>query len=179
MIVGDWTAELPGRVEYDLHILTRPTASGVGTNLLNQVLDYYPRAGSLPPVQDCRDMVGIVTQTPCTGVFTFEIPFVFGTPFYFDYNFNASAVSATGPSDAGSASFNFANSIYWGGFAGVTVGGSAVAYDFQSDSGFDWRQSHIPSGSVPEPASSTLVCVGLGVLAWKRRRIFEIKAKRI
>jgi hypothetical protein len=107
------------------------------------------------------------------GLFTFDIPFTWGTPFSVQPNFNGSA-QALGTSGFvnTSASYDLASSIFWGGFSNVRVDGLVVGtYDFTSDSGFDWNSSSIPQGAVPEPSSLALVAVGLtAVLATRCRR---------
>jgi hypothetical protein len=107
------------------------------------------------------------------GLFTFDIPFTWGTPLSVQPNFNGSA-QALGTSSFvnTSASYDLANSIFWGGFSNVRAGGLVVStYDFTSDSGFDWRSSSIPQSAVPEPSSLALLAVGLtAVLATRCRR---------
>jgi hypothetical protein len=115
-----------------------------------------------------------VNSVPGTtyGLLLFDIPFTFGTEFTMHIEFRgaSSAIGEISSAEA-SASFDLANSIYWGGFSSVTVGGTTVsAYDFTSDSGFDWRRSSIPQNSVPEPASLVLVASALVALATRRVR---------
>lgn len=144
-IAGDWGATASNafsssQVFYDLMVIERNGATG--TTLFSQLLDY--RTMTNQPNREICHAAGSSTLTPCTGLFTFAIPFVFGTSFDFDYNFNVHSESSTS-NGSGTSFFDLSNSLLWGGISSVTVAGNAVNYDFQSASGFDWQQSSIPT----------------------------------
>lgn len=112
-----------------------------------------------------------VDDRACYGAITFDVDFVWGVELPWDVWFRAFA-DAVGDRDdvVASAGYELANSVYWGGFSNVRANGNLVAdYDFDSASGFDWRVSRIPNGSVPEPSSAALALLGL-VFAVSRAR---------
>lgn len=109
--------------------------------------------------------------TGLTGVFSFDIPFVFGTPFQMNAELNAftqALASATG--DVASAYSNFGSSGYWGGISGVHLAnGTALSgYTLSSQSGFNWNNASSP---VPIPAAMWLFGSGLlGLISVARRK---------
>ncbi|WP_056394078.1 PEP-CTERM sorting domain-containing protein [Massilia sp. Root418] len=62
-------------------------------------------------------------------------------------------------------------SAYWGGIDSIftTQNDRVLDYALTSDSGIDYRQSFLPS-AVPEPATSIMCALGLGIMALHRRR---------
>jgi hypothetical protein len=167
-IDGDWEVNTYGRTTWDVFVGDR--VAGVTTQYLQQTFDLSGRPNQ-PPTLVCQH--NFVTTAQCDGLFTFAIPFVFGTPFDLDYRFHGRAVSSpanlAGIPPYGFAWYDLSNSLLWGGISSVTVGGNTVNYDFQSASGFDWRESSIPTNGAPEPTSLALVGLGLAALAWKRQ----------
>jgi hypothetical protein len=95
------------------------------------------------------------------GTFSFNIPFVFGVPFTLSAN---SYVFATAPTDTSSSAMaDLGHSAYWGGISSILdeSGNPVTGYTLTSDSRVDWRQSMIPSQSVPEPGTLLLLASGL------------------
>jgi hypothetical protein len=95
------------------------------------------------------------------GLFTFAIPFTFGSPFRLRMTANGNTTTAGADGSDGFGSFDLANSIYWGGISSITSNGSVVPFSLTSESGFDWMQSRIPVAGVPEPGSFLLLGLGL------------------
>jgi hypothetical protein len=143
---------------------------------------------------DCQVFQGNVVSPglSCSGVNLVEIApgsyeararyglgFAFGVGF--DLGMRAQAVvnAAVGLQAADSGGyadmlFDAGNSIYWDGIAEVTLNGQSVPFTIASRSGTDYRDSFAPSSQpVPEPSSSLLVAVALGLLlrpTWKNYR---------
>jgi len=107
-----------------------------------------------------------------TGVFFFDIPFVFNTPFQLRATLDAFVqAQTTAAGDQASATSNFGSSGLWGGISEVHRADGTVltGYSLTSDSGYDWSKAY--AAPVPEPASSVLFTIALvGLAAVIRRR---------
>jgi len=107
-----------------------------------------------------------------TGVFFFDIPFVFNTPFQLRATLDAFVqAQTTAAGDQASATSNFGSSGLWGGISEVHRADGTVltGYSLTSDSAYDWSKAY--AAPVPEPASSVLFTIALvGLAAVIRRR---------
>lgn len=109
---------------------------------------------------------GVYQSDPASGlsgVFSFDIPIVFGTPFQIRADLTAfTQAFATVPGDVASAYSNFGSSGYWGGITEVHLANGTVLSDYtlSSQSGFDWSKSSVPA-PVPVPAAMWLLGSGL------------------
>jgi hypothetical protein len=111
------------------------------------------------------------------GIFSFDIPFVFGTAFTMTGSLDAftQAVSWS-PGKVASAYSNFGSSGVWGGISQVHLADGTVLsdYNLSSASGFDWAGTG-PSSPPPPPPSpppvstvpvpGTLWLCGVGLLS--------------
>lgn len=125
----------------------------------------YPILGTR--IYDADVNPGSIT-VPKGSILQLEIPFKsgelvdFGVGIYVNsgaqtYRYIDTAVPTV------SSSADFSGSLYWGGIAGVEVGGSLVSMDqfkFQSTSGVDYTRSFAP---VPEPQAYAVIA-GVGML---------------
>lgn len=113
--------------------------------------------------------------TSLTGVFSFDIPFVFGTPFRMDAELNAFVQAlASAAGDQASAYSSFGSSGYWGGISGVHLADGTVlsGYNLSSQSGFNWNNAASP---VPVPAAVWLLGSGLlGLIGVARRKAIGV-----
>lgn len=109
-----------------------------------------------------------------TGVFSFDIPFIFGTAFQMNAGLTAFAQAmASAGGDLASAYSTFDSSGYWGGISDIHLADGTVlgGYSLTSDSGFNWSNAY-PT-AVPVPATVWLFgsgIVGLAGLARRQRR---------
>lgn len=119
---------------------------------------------------------GVLQTDPAstlTGVFSFDIPFVFNNPFQLSGNLTAfvqAMTSSTG--DLASAHSNFGSTGTWGGISSVHLADGTVLNDYRlsSDSGFAWSNAFPAVSPVPEPGSLVMLMSGLVCLAGLRRR---------
>ncbi len=110
-----------------------------------------------------------------TGVFTFDIPFVFGREFELFASLSASTRALTGADSAAVTTSNFGSTGYWEGISGVHLadGTELSGYSLSSGSGFDWNNAYARSSTpaVPVPAAAWLFGSGLlGLVGIARRR---------
>jgi len=99
-----------------------------------------------------------------SGVFSFDIPFTFGTAFQMNADLTAfTQALASAPGDLASAYSNFGSSGYWGGISEVHLADGTVlsGYNLASDSGFDWSNAYPTAAPVPIPAALWLFGSGL------------------
>jgi len=129
------------------------------------------RGQALNGVFDTESVSGLA------GDFSFDIPFVFGTPFEMRADLTAfTQALASVLGDDASAHSNFDSSGLWGGISGVHLAdGTALSgYSLSSDSGFDWNNAFSPvpvADAVPVPATVWLFGSGLlGLIGVARRK---------
>jgi hypothetical protein len=128
-------------------------------------------------VNDTRQGValnGILEINPATsltGVFSFDIPFVFGTEFQLAASLAAFTQSIASSSNTASAYSNFGSTGYWGGISQVHLADGTVLTDYSlsSQSGFDWTNAATPA-AVPAPAAAWLFVTGLASLIGVAKR---------
>lgn len=115
--------------------------------------------------------------TGLTGNFSFDIPFVFGTPFQMMADLTAfTQALASFPGNESSAASNFGSSGLWGGISEVHLADGTVlsGHSLSSDSGFDWNNAFaslpVPS-AIPVPGTVWLFGAGLlGLIGVARRK---------
>lgn len=118
----------------------------------------------------CQSVNGVCDTelvSDLTGIFSFDIPFVFGRAFTMTGSLDAftQAVSGLVGSEA-NADSNFGSSGVWGGISEVHLANGTVLSDYSlsSVSGFDWASAG-PSGPVAQvPVPGTLWLCGVGLL---------------
>lgn len=68
-------------------------------------------------------------------------------------------------------SFDAGHSGYWAGITSITTGGTTIKdYTVTSQSGTDYSQSFAPTADVPEPATLSVLALGLGLLGALQRK---------
>ena len=113
------------------------------------------------------------------GIYTATVNFQFGFAAPLDVELESSAQAPCQDNlNPGSASFDLAHSLYWGGISNVTVGGQAVnGFSVSSASGTNNANSLAP---VPEPRSAALLAFGLaGLVGLGRRHLRPRRHQRL
>jgi hypothetical protein len=103
---------------------------------------------------------------------TFAVPFTFGQPFTFGFYGLAWARTASAASVPGlnTGFADFDHTVTWQGITNVTSGSNPAAYSLTSATGLDWSSPV----TVPEPASTTFLLLGVAATAQRRRRQADI-----
>lgn len=176
------------RASFSLSGVLASNSPGVG--LVNPVMAAYVRIDGMDVAQ-IRGAIGIINGVTnldrsehglalnggalqwypgITGVFTFDIPFVFGTPFQLFASLGAETRALAGVGGAANAISDFGSSGYWEGIGEVHLADGTVlsGYSLSSDSGFNWNNAYSP---VPVPAAVWLFGSGLlGLIGVGRRK---------
>jgi hypothetical protein len=114
------------------------------------------------------DFANAINYSVNNGVSTIQLPFTFGSPFEAQIYFYSLAqiLTASGWTTGASATADFSNTAILSGISVRDSLGNPVDFSITSASG----TSYTSSGVVPEPATLTLMTVGLAGLSWVRRR---------